>query len=379
MLTHGQGENRTAQALSTTPCGNSPPLSSWAQYNGTVNGVNNNQMSATNQNLNQANGYDQAGDVTFDGVNTYLYDGEGRICALASTPVNGMTAMTGYIYDAEGTRVAKGTITSMSCDLNVNGFQATTDYILDLSGEQASEMGMATNTNGNTMAWQHTNVWADGKLLGTYDKDGLHFYLDDPLGTRRAQTDYAGVLEQTCSSLPFGDGLNCSGSLTTPTEHHFTGKERDSESGNDYFGARYFASCPCNTPATPAAGTTTALATELRSRCPPSAAQTVRRRRVGPATTATTSSLQPARRSAGFPTTRRATCSPTASTSIFTTPRGASPPHGQRPVRGDPGSARWPWSSFGHYATGVEIESEWSAMRRGNQLPEYLRYREEDD
>ena len=40
----------------------------------------------------------------------------------------------------------------------------------------------------------------------------------------------------------------------------------------------------------------------------------------------------------------------------------------------------WPWSSFRHYATGaestVEIESQWSAMRRGNQLPEYLRYRE---
>jgi putative transposase len=40
----------------------------------------------------------------------------------------------------------------------------------------------------------------------------------------------------------------------------------------------------------------------------------------------------------------------------------------------------WAWSSFRHYATGVEgrveIESQWSAMRRGNQLPEYLRYRE---
>jgi hypothetical protein len=38
------------------------------------------------------------------------------------------------------------------------------------------------------------------------------------------------------------------------------------------------------------------------------------------------------------------------------------------------------WSSFRHYATGaqgvVEIESQWSAMLQGNQLPEYLRYRE---
>jgi RHS repeat-associated protein len=56
------------------------------------------------------------------------------------------------------------------------------------------------------------------------------------------QTDYAGVPEQTCSNLPFGDGLACSDSLATPTENHFTGKERDSESGLDYFGARYYGS-----------------------------------------------------------------------------------------------------------------------------------------
>jgi hypothetical protein len=34
----------------------------------------------------------------------------------------------------------------------------------------------------------------------------------------------------------------------------------------------------------------------------------------------------------------------------------------------------WPWSSFRHYATGaqgtVEIESQWTAFGRGNQLPE---------
>jgi putative transposase len=40
----------------------------------------------------------------------------------------------------------------------------------------------------------------------------------------------------------------------------------------------------------------------------------------------------------------------------------------------------WPWSSFRHYATGclgvVQIESQWTAMRRGNRLPECLRYRE---
>ena len=40
----------------------------------------------------------------------------------------------------------------------------------------------------------------------------------------------------------------------------------------------------------------------------------------------------------------------------------------------------WPWSSFRHYLTGeigtVEIESHWTGWRRGNQLPEDLRYTE---
>ncbi len=41
-----------------------------------------------------------------------------------------------------------------------------------------------------------------------------------------------------------------------------------------------------------------------------------------------------------------------------------------------------PWSSFHHDANGriggVEIESQWTAFRRGNQLPEDLRYAKKD-
>jgi RHS repeat-associated protein len=60
------------------------------------------------------------------------------------------------------------------------------------------------------------------------------------LGTRRVNTDYAGVIDQTCSTLPFGEAIACT--TSSPTEHLFTGKERDTESGNDYFGARYYSS-----------------------------------------------------------------------------------------------------------------------------------------
>jgi RHS repeat-associated protein len=226
--------NRLLEAYSTastTPC---------------TTGANDNaQSTSTPQSASYNNRlstrtHDAAGNVTYDLVNgnSYLYDAEGRLCAMASGAITG--SYTQYVYDAEERRVAKGTITKWSCDPGVNGFTTTNDYVLGPSGEQVTEMSVS----GGTSTWSHTNVWAGGKLLVTYDMTGkgLHFYLDDPLGTRRVQTDELGVVEQTCSSLPFGDGLSCTGSTTTPTEHHFTGKERDSESGNDYFGARYYSS-----------------------------------------------------------------------------------------------------------------------------------------
>jgi hypothetical protein len=107
-----------------------------------------------------------------DGVNQYLYDGEGRICAVA----NG-SALIGYIYNAEGQRVAMGTISAWSCDPAVNGFRATNEYVLGLSGEQVTEMAVA----GNTMAWQHTNVYAAGSLNGAdaYNVGLDHFRTSD--------------------------------------------------------------------------------------------------------------------------------------------------------------------------------------------------------
>jgi len=161
--------------------------------------------------------------------------------------VPGPESLIGYQYDGQGNRIGKRTIpitTSpatlpSTCDITQNGYMATNDYVLDQGGGQMTEL--AVDASG-TATPQHSNVTANGVLIATYDAAGLHFYLNDPLGTRRAQTDAYGVLEQTCQSLPFGDALNCTQSAVAPTEHHFTGKERDSESGNDYFSARYYAS-----------------------------------------------------------------------------------------------------------------------------------------
>jgi RHS repeat-associated protein len=112
--------------------------------------------------------------------------------------------------------------------------------VLGLGGEQVSEL----NGSGG---WKHSNVFAGGRLLASYEgpagtaSAGYHFHLTDWLGSKRMQTTASGNQEEVCDSYPFGDGLSCSGGADA-TEHHFTGKERDAESGNDYFGARYYGS-----------------------------------------------------------------------------------------------------------------------------------------
>ena len=184
-----------------------------------------------------------------DGANLYLYDAEGHVCAVQSSPVPGITVLEAYIYDAEGRRVEKGQITTFSCNLATNGCKAEHAYALGQSGEQITEV----DGSGN---WLHTNVYAAGQLFASYDQNGnsLNFQLTDWLGTRRVQTNYAGVPEAGFQSLPFGSRFasipatncapdqDCYPADMTGTPLHFTGKPRDTESGLDYFGARYYSS-----------------------------------------------------------------------------------------------------------------------------------------
>jgi len=250
--------NRTAQATSNQPFANAPGAATcqvasgatmtgnaWTSY--TVNGVDpgNNRIVATAAGSYQP---DAAGNILSDGTNGYTYDGEGRLCAVAVPQYTGGVILTQYIYDAEGTRVAKGGNTNLNagCDTSGPTFTLTNTYIIGPSGEQLTE----TDGQGN---WVHTNVYAAGQLLATYSyTDNSHaatdtyFALSDWLGTKRAVVS-AGGCGTGYVGLPYGDSLTATslpGFTQCPdaTEHHFTGKERDAESGNDYFGARYYGS-----------------------------------------------------------------------------------------------------------------------------------------
>jgi len=190
--------------------------------------------------------YDNSGNTLYDGNNRYWYDAEGQLCAAQSLAITGLPVIQ-YVYDAEGARIAKGTLSATPPSYTATcapplgvGFTLTARYLVGLGGDQVTEIDGAGS-------WRHSNVFSAARLTATYDTKGLHYELADPLGTKRVQADTSGRIEESCVSLPFGDALSCTqnSALSTAddaTEHHFTGKERDTESGNDYFEARYYSS-----------------------------------------------------------------------------------------------------------------------------------------
>ncbi len=150
--------------------------------------------------------YDAAGNVTNDGTHTYAYDAENRLISVDA----GVTAT--YAYGPNGERVWK-----------IAGGVTTYYY-----------WGIGEKVSGS---WTKFFVSGLGGKLVEYSSSTTKFFVTNHLGSVAARMDVSGTLSETYRYLPFGELF--AGSATT---HEFTGKERDQESGLDYFGARYLAS-----------------------------------------------------------------------------------------------------------------------------------------
>jgi RHS repeat-associated protein len=108
-------------------------------------------------------------------------------------------------------------------------FAGTWQFLYDQSGR------MVQRFNGTL--WQG-NIYVGGRHL-LEDGGGTNFSHSDWLGTERVRTTNTGTVCESIASLPFGDGQTTTGACYHSSPVHFTGKERDSESGLDTFGARY--------------------------------------------------------------------------------------------------------------------------------------------
>jgi RHS repeat-associated protein len=162
--------------------------------------------------------YDAAGNMTYDATAylNYTFDQENRL-----TGAGGYT----YTYDGDGNRVRKS-----NGNLAANG----TLYWYMMPGIVA-ESDLAGNTTSEY-------VFFGGERVARKDFSGgttaVSYYFSDHLKTASVITDAAGNIKAESDYYPWGGELQ----FTNNDSNHykFTGKERDTETGLDYFGARYY-------------------------------------------------------------------------------------------------------------------------------------------
>jgi RHS repeat-associated protein len=120
--------------------------------------------------------------------------------------------------------------------------EALEDYVLDPAGHIISvhnNLGTRLRTELYVPGERHmaTANWNTDGTLASFNLNHA-----DWLGTERLRTDLSGNYVQSCTDTPYGMNLACTTPPSDLSPMHFTGKQRDGESGLDYFGARYYAS-----------------------------------------------------------------------------------------------------------------------------------------
>jgi RHS repeat-associated protein len=170
---------------------------------------------ANNRLVMSGTGFDAAGNQTTLAPYTLEYDAEGRNTVVK---LSGASYAT-FSYDGEGRRVKKA----------MNGGD-TTYYLYDALGQMAVEY--STETPSST---------------------GPSYLFTDMLGSVRTITNNVGAVVECYDYLPFGrmlgDDVGGRGTCypdppdvnyDSRAPQKFTGKERDAETGLDYFLARYY-------------------------------------------------------------------------------------------------------------------------------------------
>jgi RHS repeat-associated protein len=196
----------------------------------------------------------QPGTLVPNGLNeSYSYDSFGNILQNGgfNSSYNANNQMNGYAYDAAGNLLSDGLFNQYTWDaegqLTSNG---SATYIYDAEGQRVEKQGVAvTDTiyfGGRPVARLSAGQWTDliygpagmlAEVPGT-QTGAPSFRMLDHLGNEVGTLGSNGQLVNPLDYTPFGQIF--SGSTDDP--YLFTGKERDTESGNDYFGARYFTS-----------------------------------------------------------------------------------------------------------------------------------------
>jgi len=176
--------------------------------------------------------YDSNGNITSDphnGIAFIIYDSDNLPVHVYKTDGEQLL----YTYDMNGNRV-RNTVVGGSADQDHHYFR---DY--DGSTEAVCLYPYSSNLTYNILGAGGDNI-GQVKVVNN-SVTGRYYYLKDHLGSIRVTVDANGNRVGWNDYYPYG--MLMSGRTGTNSEDHrykFTGKERDDETGLDYFGARYY-------------------------------------------------------------------------------------------------------------------------------------------
>jgi len=174
-------------------------------------------QTADNYNHLQGFSYDLAGNTSNDGVNGYLWNAESDLKTAAG--VN-------YLYDGDGRRAAKA-----------NSANPPVPYKLYWYGPGGAVLAETDGSGNNPNEY----VFFGGKRVALLPAGSTaQFYAEDMLGSTRDVTSNTGVVCYDADSYPYGGERTPYTNTCTQNNYKFEGKERDTETGNDDFGARYY-------------------------------------------------------------------------------------------------------------------------------------------
>jgi RHS repeat-associated protein len=153
--------------------------------------------------------YDLSGNALNDGTHSYTWDGESQLKSADAQS---------YLYDGDGRRVAK-----------VGGKL----YWYGSGGEILSE----TDAAGTTL---NDYIFFGGRRVALVPNVGNpQYFAEDLLGSSRVVVNSTGGVCYDADFTPYG-GERAYTNTCTQNSYKFEGKERDTETGNDDFGARYY-------------------------------------------------------------------------------------------------------------------------------------------
>ena len=163
--------------------------------------------------------HDANGNLTSDGINTYVWDALNRLVQVKQ----GSAVLASYIYDTQNRRIGK-TVGSV-----------TTHFVYDLNNNLIAE----TLADGTPI---RDYFYLNGEPLAVREyqnSPGLYYFINDHLGTPRQLVNASGAVVWQAAYLPYGEAQVQANNAVT-NNLRFPGQYFDAETGLHYNWNRYY-------------------------------------------------------------------------------------------------------------------------------------------